>query len=96
MKSIIELAREAGFVPHYTRPQDAIVRKGYALSGELKGYKAAMQDIERFAALVRAEDEALLRQALEALRKAHANAGNAEAVYQITKAAIAKVEGEKT
>ena len=45
---IIRMAREAGLVPHYTRPQDAIVRKGYALSGELKGYKAGMLDIERF------------------------------------------------
>ena len=34
------------------------------------------------------------RELLEALRKAHANAGNAEAVYQITKAAIAKATGE--
>jgi hypothetical protein len=45
---IIRMAREAGFVPYYTRPQDAIVRKGYALSGELKGYKAETLDIERF------------------------------------------------
>ena len=47
-EQIIAMAREAGFVPHYTRPQDAIVRKGCALSGELKGYKAETLDVERF------------------------------------------------
>jgi len=55
-EDIIRMAREAGFVPHYTRPKDAIVRNGYAISGELKGYKAGMLDIERFAALVAAHE----------------------------------------
>lgn len=51
-EEIIRMARESGIEPLYTRPQDSIVRKGYAISGELKGYKGSMQDLERFAALV--------------------------------------------
>ena len=63
---IIRMAREARFVPHYTKPQDAIVRKGYALSGELKGYKAEMLDVERFFHLAYAAGAAAERDKYEA------------------------------
>ena len=50
MKSIIELARQAGFITDFGCRETA--------SNEL---------LTRFAALVRAEDEALMRQALDTL-----------------------------
>ena len=49
---IIEMAKQAGFEEQFTRPQDAIVRKGFALSGEFKGYKANNAALETFAKLV--------------------------------------------
>jgi len=49
---IIEMAKQAGFEEQFTRPQDAIVRKGFALSGEFKGYKANNAVLEAFAKLV--------------------------------------------
>jgi hypothetical protein len=52
---IIEMARQAGFEEQFTRPQDAIVRKGIALSGEFKGYKVNNAALEAFAKLVDAK-----------------------------------------
>jgi len=49
---IIEMARQAGFEEQFTRPQDAIVRKGIALSGEFKGYKVNNAALKAFAKLV--------------------------------------------
>ena len=49
---IIKMARQAGFEEQFTRPQDAIVRKGIALSGEFKGYKVNNAALEAFAKLV--------------------------------------------
>ena len=53
---IIDMARQAGFEEQFTRPQDAIVRKGFALSGEFKGYKANNAALEAFAKLVAAKE----------------------------------------
>jgi hypothetical protein len=49
---VLEMARQAGFEEQFTRPQDAIVRKGIALSGEFKGYKVNNAVLETFAKLV--------------------------------------------
>lgn len=52
---VLEMARQAGFEEQFTRPQDAIVRKGISLSGELKGYKVNNAALEAFAKLVAAK-----------------------------------------
>ena len=63
-EDIIRMAREASIAPQYTRSQDAIVRKGHALSGELKGYRASVENLERFAALVAEHERAAEREAI--------------------------------
>jgi len=60
---VLKMARQAGFEEQFTRPQDAIVRKGFALSGEFKGYKANNAVLEAFAKLVDAKATAKEREA---------------------------------
>lgn len=77
--NVIELAKICGIEPQYTRPQDSIVRKGYAMSGELKGYKASMQDLERFATLA---GNARLNEAIDELKtQADYSGSNRRAFY---------------
>jgi hypothetical protein len=63
---IIEMARQAGFEEQFTRPQDAIVRKGIALSGEFKGYKVNNAALEAFAKLVAAKEREKIKHFLTA------------------------------
>jgi hypothetical protein len=49
---IIEMAKLAGFKEQFTRPQDAMVRKGFVLSGGFKGYKVNNEALEAFVKLV--------------------------------------------
>ena len=68
---IIEMARQAGFEEQFTRPQDAIVRKGFALSGEFKGYKANNAALEAFAKLVAAKEREACAKVCDAIDKSH-------------------------
>ena len=83
--NIIELAREAGL-------GELGERSGFIF------YQPGTEGLHRFAALVRAKDEALLRQALEALEKAH-HAMQADMAQEVIEDAITAMRerlGEKT
>jgi hypothetical protein len=68
---IIGMARNAGIEPQYTRPQNAILKKGYAVSDELKGYKASMENLKRFALLVAAAERKACAQIAQEWDEAH-------------------------
>jgi hypothetical protein len=49
---IMQMARQAGLKEQFTTNKDAVVKKGFAMSGAFIGYKSDFDALEAFAKLV--------------------------------------------